>query len=344
MQVDSSHVLQSSMQCTEQSSNPSPVLVSLVLASLNSPCSCRHQLFHTQVKPAHSGLAWDRTKAWVVAAAEVAPMTTEALLHSFLTSSESLPGATPPAWLAGQQQLESAAMLGLDSRAAESTGDAFGTGFVGDGVMAPDAVAAAAAAGGHLGGARADGSGLGQGMSGSGQARFATQAAFRRAADLLQACGAARRRQQLGYAGDGAYEGALGLTRKLHYTGYVQGLMNGRGSAAAAAAAAVGHTGITPVAAGRSIKAAAAAAEGRSHGTPSLHNLQGVDEDGEAAANGALAAEASRASMCSVDSEASVQSEMAVAEEVRSHKRHCRQQQLQALLHTAPCCRCTACQ
>ena len=166
--------------------------------------------------------------------------------------------------------------------------------------------------GGHLGGAAAgagaDGS-SGLGMSGSGQARFATQAAFRRAADLLQACGAARRQQQLGYAGDGAYEGALGLTRKLHYTGYVQGLMNGRGSAAAAAAAAMGHAG---GAAGGS-----GAAVVRQHGTPSLHNLCGVDEEHEAAGNGALAAEASRTSVSSIDSEASVQSEMAVAEEVR---------------------------
>lgn len=28
-----------------------------------------------------------------------APLTTEALLHSFITSSDSLPGATAPAWL-----------------------------------------------------------------------------------------------------------------------------------------------------------------------------------------------------------------------------------------------------
>lgn len=258
-------------------------------------------------------------------------MTTEALLHSFLTSSESLPGATPPAWLAGQQQLELGALRGLDSAAAESTGDDFGTVFVGDGVMAPDALAATAAGhmGGHLGGsaagAAADGS-SGLGMSGSGQARFATQAAFRRAADLLQACGAARRRQQLGYAGDGAYEGALGLTRKLHYTGYVQGLMNGRGSAAAAAA--MGHAGSSAIAAGGS----GAAAVVRQHGTPSLHNLRGVDEEHEAAGNGsALAAEASRSSVSSIDSEASVQSEMAVAEEVRICVWPGR-------LHMLPCC------
>jgi hypothetical protein len=52
--------------------------------------------------------------------------------------------------------------------------------------------------------------------------RKAQKAAYRRAADLLQACGAARRRQEGAAAADGAYEGALGLTRKLHYTGYVQ--------------------------------------------------------------------------------------------------------------------------
>ncbi|WIA31067.1 hypothetical protein OEZ86_001095 [Tetradesmus obliquus] len=290
-----------------------------------------------EVKPAHSGLAWDRTKAWVVAAAEVAPMTTEALLHSFLTSSESLPGATPPAWLAGQQQLELGALRGLDSAAAESTGDGVGTGFVGDGVMAPDALAATAAGhmGGHLGGsaagAAADGS-SGLGMSGSGQARFATQAAFRRAADLLQACGAARRRQQLGYAGDGAYEGALGLTRKLHYTGYVQGLMNGRGAAAAAAAAAMGHAGSSAIAAGGS----GAAAVVRQHGTPSLHNLRGVDEEHEAAGNGsALAAEASRSSVSSIDSEASVQSEMAVAEEIATRLEVALQQPCSRAAHLA---------
>jgi hypothetical protein len=52
--------------------------------------------------------------------------------------------------------------------------------------------------------------------------RKAQKAAYRRAADLLQACGAARRRVEGAAAADGAYEGALGLTRKLHYTGYVQ--------------------------------------------------------------------------------------------------------------------------
>jgi hypothetical protein len=230
-------------------------------------------------------------------------MTTEALLHSFLTSSESLPGATS---------------LGLSSLAAESANDARGTGFAGDGVIAPNSITpAAAAAGSRARGASAKcNTSLGQGMSGSGQARFATEAAFRRAADLLQACGAARRRQQLGYAGDGAYEGALGLTRKLHYTGFVQGLMNGRGSAAAAAAAALGHAGLSAAAASHGCSAEAAAAA-LQQGGASLHTLRGVDEEGEGAANGVLTAEPSGASMSSIDSEASVQSEMAVAEEVR---------------------------
>jgi hypothetical protein len=225
-------------------------------------------------------------------------MTTEALLHSFLTSSESLPGATS---------------LGLSS-IAESTNDQFGTGVVADGALPPHAAAAGAQ------GAGVEGNTLGQGLSGSGQARFATQAAFRRAADLLQACGAARRLQQLGYAGDGAYEGALGLTRKLHYTGYVQGLMNGRGSAAAAAAAAIGHAGVSPAVAShrRSAAAAAAAAAAAQQGGASLHTLRGVDEEGEGAGvNGVLTAEPSRASVSSIDSEASVQSELAVAEQVR---------------------------
>lgn len=50
----------------------------------------------------------------------------------------------------------------------------------------------------------------------------AQKAAYRRAADLLKAVGDARRRQEGTAAADGAYEGAVGLTRKLHYTGYVQ--------------------------------------------------------------------------------------------------------------------------
>lgn len=52
--------------------------------------------------------------------------------------------------------------------------------------------------------------------------RKAQQAAYRRAADLLRACGAASQQQGGSGAFDGAYEGTLGLTRKLHYTGYVQ--------------------------------------------------------------------------------------------------------------------------
>jgi hypothetical protein len=52
--------------------------------------------------------------------------------------------------------------------------------------------------------------------------RKAQKAAYRRAADLLKACGEARRRYEGAAAADGGYEGAVGLTRKLHYTGYVQ--------------------------------------------------------------------------------------------------------------------------
>jgi hypothetical protein len=51
------------------------------------------------VQPAQAGVGWARTKAWVETAATEAPLTTEALLHSFITSSDSLPGATAPAWL-----------------------------------------------------------------------------------------------------------------------------------------------------------------------------------------------------------------------------------------------------
>lgn len=153
---------------------------------------------------AYRGVVWERTKSWIQAAAEVAPLTTEALLHSFLTSSDALPGATPPAWLAnsGHEGLPAVTALG-GSAANSSSAVSFGN----------------------------------PAQSGGKQARVATQAALRRAADLLQACAKARRQQQLGQGGEGAFEGALGLTRKLHYTGYVQGLMVGRGSAAVAAPA-----------------------------------------------------------------------------------------------------------
>lgn len=56
-------------------------------------------VLHHQVQAAHRGVVWQRTKSWVEIAAQVAPLTTEALLHSFITSSDSLPGATAPAWL-----------------------------------------------------------------------------------------------------------------------------------------------------------------------------------------------------------------------------------------------------
>lgn len=171
---------------------------------------CTSAVHLWQVQATQRGLVWERTKSWVQAAAEVAPMTTEALLHSFLTSSDSLPGATPPAWLA-------------DSGHDASSSAAAAGGMGGSTSSSSLSLADGASAGGLI-------------MSGGRQARVATQAAFRRAADLLQTCGAARRRQQMSQAGNGAYEGALGLTRKLHYTGYVQGLMVGRGSAAAAAA------------------------------------------------------------------------------------------------------------
>lgn len=55
----------------------------------------------------------------------------------------------------------------------------------------------------------------------------ASQAAFRRAADLLRICGA-QRRKRLRLV-DGAYEGTLALSRKLRYTGYIQGLMSSGG-------------------------------------------------------------------------------------------------------------------
>lgn len=60
---------------------------------------CRFALCCLQVQPAQAGVGWARTKAWVETAAAEAPSTTEALLHSFITSSDSLPGATAPSWL-----------------------------------------------------------------------------------------------------------------------------------------------------------------------------------------------------------------------------------------------------
>eukprot|EP00879_Flechtneria_rotunda_P007045 GHRR01007395.1.p1 GENE.GHRR01007395.1~~GHRR01007395.1.p1 ORF type:complete len:1449 (+),score=535.85 GHRR01007395.1:542-4348(+) len=180
-----------------------------------------------KVRPPPQGLIWERTKAWIESAAAAAPMTTEALLHSFLTSSKSLPGATSPAWLAGESI--GGAEYAHDFAATSTRG-----------------TRGLARRGSLTKGSRVAGQSskdvLPNGVQGLGnkQQHVATQAAFRRAADLLQACEAAKKRQQLWSVGDGEYEGALGLTRKLHYTGYVQGLVNGCGSAAAPAAMLTG--------------------------------------------------------------------------------------------------------
>lgn len=228
-------------------------------------------------------------------------MTTEALLHSFLTSSDSLPGAAPPVWLANGPA------LGLSDAGSGALTDSFDDFEAGAAPSADPSV-------------RLDG------LGGVGKAGVATQAAFRRAADLLQVCGAARRTQQLGQISDGAYEGALGLTRKLHYTGYVQGLMRGRGSAAAAAAM-LANTAMDrgqPDCSSSSAHhgTAAASTSGRLAGGTSLETLRSVGEDKEVSAqpaqrmqlaNGRLAADGS--SLAS-DSEASEQTQMAVAEEV----------------------------
>eukprot|EP00878_Enallax_costatus_P027523 GHUV01029645.1.p1 GENE.GHUV01029645.1~~GHUV01029645.1.p1 ORF type:complete len:320 (+),score=107.13 GHUV01029645.1:530-1489(+) len=217
-----------------------------------------------QVQVAYRGLVWECTKSWVQAAAEVAPLTTEALLHSFLTSSDALPGATPPAWLAdsGHEGLSAATALGGSPASSSTTS-------MGSLTTSPV-------------------------QSSGRQARVATQAAFRRAADLLQLCAKARRQQEQGQVGDGAYEGALGLTRKLHYTGYVQGLMNGRGSAAAAAAM-LAHARVR--ACGGSSPAGAKAGTA----LPALAVASVPDEvDGDS----------------ELDSEASEQTQLAVAEEI----------------------------
>jgi hypothetical protein len=129
---------------------------------LTSPQPCA---VFSQVAPSQPGLAWQRTKDWVTTAAEIAPLTTEALLHSFLTSSDSLPGATSIDWLKGPALLRS-----MNNMTSNSFLLAAGTG------------------------------------GGVKQAKVATQAAFRRAADLLQACAAARQRRQQAPSGGGCSE------------------------------------------------------------------------------------------------------------------------------------------
>lgn len=217
-----------------------------------------------------SGLVWDRTKSWVQAAAEVAPLTTEALLHSFLTSSESLPGATPPAWLADSNQQSfmtapAGSVIGAASVSAVAT--------VGDTLSAGSPTPTV----GRF-------------------ARVATQAAFRRAADLLQACSAARRRQHLGsQSGDGPYEGAMALMRKLHYTGYVQGVMTGQ-SCAAAVLLQKGQ--LSKASMGSAVSSAAIG-----NTSNELHSRNAVDERSDA-------------SVSDLESELSEQTQTAVAEEV----------------------------
>ncbi|KAF8068220.1 PI4KA1 [Scenedesmus sp. PABB004] len=212
------------------------------------------------VKATEQGRVWERTKAWVEAAAEVAPMTTEALLHSFLTCADSLPGSTPQLTLDGEPT---------------TPGGGGGRG------------------GGPSGGG---GGGGGAGTPGARQARGAATAAFRRAADLLQACGAARRRLQPGQVGDTGYEGALGLTRKLHYTGYVQGLMQGRASADAAAA--------------RGRAGGGGGGGGKGGGGPSLHDLRDAhDPGGDARAASDDGSEASAATLAAVAEEIATQLE-----------------------------------
>ena len=190
-----------------------------------------------ELRGGSGGLVWARTRTWAESAARLAPLATEALLHSFLTSSDALPvGAVAAATAAPQevwQQQQPADEAAAAALVAASNSSNSGAAPWDEGVSLH------AAGGGPVvmmpcGADRLDGSWAatsfasfttadGGAAGGRHQARIATQAAFRRAADLLQTCSAARRRLQPGQpVADGAYEGALGLTRKLHYTGYVQ--------------------------------------------------------------------------------------------------------------------------
>ena len=114
---------------------------------VKSPCPCRGQrpvptaVRLLQVQAAQAGVGWVRTKEWVSTAAARAPMTTEALLHSFITSSDSLPGSTSPAWLqegglatsrAGEGAFTPAWRLLLDDRVTQQ--------YISNGMELPDAV------------------------------------------------------------------------------------------------------------------------------------------------------------------------------------------------------------
>jgi hypothetical protein len=152
------------------------------------------------------GAVWERTQAVVRAAADAAPATTEAIVHSFLGSG----GVMPDGVIGGP--------------GGAGAGEASGTGARGGAAGATLIPGKPRGLAGARGGAAALSTAASERLEAA-----ARQAALRRAADLLRICGDARAARG-GYAdevdGDGgAYQGTLALARKLHYSGYVRGLI-----------------------------------------------------------------------------------------------------------------------
>jgi hypothetical protein len=176
-----------------------------------------------QVQASGARIVWERTQAWVTAAAQHAPATTEALLHSFICST-AVVGTQTDTFLHTLSRSMSVGTAGGFSRAESPLPNgnlsALANGHVAASHQLQQRQQHAAA------GAPQSADSLLFPSSSSREGFHASQAAFRRAADLLQICGAARTKQQAAGA-DGAYEGTLAFARKLHYSGAVAGLMQG---------------------------------------------------------------------------------------------------------------------
>lgn len=176
-----------------------------------------------QVQASGVGIVWERTQAWVTAAAQLAPATTEALLHSFICST-AVVGSQTDAFLHTLSRSMSVGTAGGFSRSESPLPNgnlsALANGHAAASYQLQQRQHQAAA-----GALASPDSALFPNRS-SREGFHASQAAFRRAADLLQICGAARTKQQAAGA-DGAYEGTLAFARKLHYSGAVAGLMQG---------------------------------------------------------------------------------------------------------------------
>jgi hypothetical protein len=152
------------------------------------------------------GLVWERTQRFVRGAADVAPSIAEAMVQSFLGGDGLL--CAPQ---------DAGALSSAGGGAFGGAGGALKRGGGGGGAAARGAAAALAGAGPRAAAEREAAAG---------------QAAVRRAADLLRVCGEARARRAArgaggeGGAAGGAYQGTLALSRKLHYSGYVRGLIS----------------------------------------------------------------------------------------------------------------------